>query len=160
MSHNSWNGFGPALRIEWRPSRWLRTFVFSCYAAAALAWLCLPVGWAAKAAGLALLAAFLARDCRFHLLGRHRRSVTALEYSDRRGWRIRLADGRWLSLPVRRPVFVTHRLVIATFGERSWPVYRLLLCADAVDARLFRHLRVRLLQSAHGDRDRAQVPGA
>ncbi|HHO69591.1 MAG TPA: hypothetical protein ENK12_11205 [Gammaproteobacteria bacterium] len=160
MSHNSWNGFAPALRIDWRPSRSLARLLYGAHALAAVLWLSLPLAWPYRAAGLGILLLALRRDRRRHVLGCHPAAVTAIEYRAGAGWRVRGGDGRWRCVPLYRPVFVTPWLVIAAFGERPWRLRRLVLCADAVEARRFRHLRVRLIHSAHGDRDRTQVPAA
>ncbi len=160
MSHNSWNGFAPALRLDWRPSRTLGRLLYGAHALAAALWLSMPLAWPYLAAGLGVLLLALRRDRRRHVLGCHPAAVVAVEYRESGGWRLLTGDGHWHRLPLYRPVFVTRRLVIAAFGERPWRLRRLVLYADAVDARCFRHLRVRLIHSAHGDRDRTQVPAA
>lgn len=160
MLHNSSNGFAPALRIEPRPSRRLTLYLVAGHTLAASVWLLQPLSLPPMLLGLLLLGISLVHDWRLHVRATHPCSIHLLEYHDEYGWRLTLADGGRRTLVLRAPVFVTRHLVIAGFGKGLWPHCRLVLAADAVDARRFRHLRVRLLQSAHGHRDRTQIPGA
>ena len=58
------------------------------------------------------------------------------------------------------PVFVSHRLVAVRFRTGRLAYRNLLVVGQRCAAEDFRRLRVRLIQSAHGNRDRAKIPGA
>lgn len=84
---------------------------------------------------------------------RNRSRVVRITYSQQQGWRLLLACGREVKTSLRLPVYVTRFLVIARFGCGKFSGCPVVIPADAVDNDEFRHLRVRLLQSAHGDRN-------
>jgi hypothetical protein len=140
MSRISSKKFDRPLRVELRASRHLLLAGLGLYLAAALAcW------WApASAALLAVLVVHFAYLYCSHIQPCLPSAICALSWDPVRGWRIRQVRGDWLDAEPVLPVFVTRRLVVA---QR---------CA----ADDFRRLRVRLIQSSHGDRNRAKVPGA
>jgi hypothetical protein len=76
-----------------------------------------------------------------------------------RGWRIRQARGDWLDAEPLLPMFVTRRLVAVRFRTGRCAYRTLLVVAQRCAADDFRRLRVRLIQSSHGDRNRAKVSG-
>jgi hypothetical protein len=86
-------------------------------------------------------------------------AIRALSWDRQRGWRVRLASGAWLGAEPLAPVFVNYRLVAARFRTGRLGSRSALVVAERCTADDFRRLRVRLIQSAHGDRNRAKVPG-
>jgi hypothetical protein len=87
-------------------------------------------------------------------------AVCALSWDAQRGWRLQQSRGGWLEARPLVPVFVSARLVAVRFRVADGRRRSALVVADRCGVDDFRRLRVRLLQSAHGDRDRAEIPGA
>jgi hypothetical protein len=87
-------------------------------------------------------------------------AICALSWDAARGWRIRQARGDWIGADPVLPVFVSHRLVAVRFRTGRFAYRNLLVVGQRCAADEFRRLRVRLIQSAYGNRDRAKIPGA
>ncbi len=156
MSQDSSNRFERPLRVELRPSRLLLWVALALYLAAAVAALRTPVP-GALAALLGLHFGYL--YCT-HIANCLPSAVCALSWDVTRGWRIRQARGDWLPAIPLPPVFVTWRLVAVRFRTGRFACRTALVVAERCDADDFRRLRVRLLQSAYGNRNRAKIPGA
>jgi hypothetical protein len=156
MSRISSKKFDRPLRVELRASGHLLLVSLGLYLAAALAcW------WApASAALLAVLVVHFAYLYCSHIQPCLPSAICALSWDPVRGWRIRQVRGDWLDAEPVLPVFVTRRLVAARFRTGRWRYCTLLVVAQRCAADDFRRLRVRLIQSSHGDRNRAKVPGA
>lgn len=149
-------GFSSHLNISIRPSGRVRRLRVLVYVLAASGWLLFPVPGATRLVALCLVTGYITGALLLHA---RRRRVSALSYAPKRGWRLHFTDGGGQYLPLRLPVYVTPWLVIARFGTRSGSTRCLVIAVDSADAVSFRHLRVRLLQSAYGDRNREEVPG-
>ena len=156
MSRISSRKFDRPLRVELRASRHLLLVSLGLYLAAALAcW------WApASAALLAVLVVHFAYLYCSHIHPCLPTAIRALSWDAVRGWRIRQARGDWLGAEPVLPVFVTRRLVVVRFRTGRCGYRTLLVVAQRCAADDFRRLRVCLIQSSHGDRNRAKIPGA
>jgi len=75
-----------------------------------------------------------------------------------KGWQLRGPDNVWLPADMLVPVFVSHRLAAVRFRTGDFKKRTVVLFTDGLPANDFRRLRVRLMQSAHGDRDRKEIP--
>lgn len=155
---DSSNRFDRPLLAELGPSRQLWLLLALPHLLAAAVWLYLPLAWSLRLAAVCLLAARLLYLLQLHLSASRPSSIEALSWDQRRGWRLRDACGRWRNAELQLPVFVSRRLVAVRFrsGRGRCSV---LVPADRLPADDFRRLRVRLLQSAHGHRDREDLPG-
>jgi hypothetical protein len=155
MSRISSRKFDRPLRIELRASGHLLLAGLGLYLAAALAcwWGPLP-----GALLVVLVLHFAYLYCR-HIRPCLPSAICALSWDPVRGWRIRQARGDWLYAEPVPPVFVTRRLVAVRFRTGRFGCRSLLVVAQRCAADDFRRLRVRLIQSSHGDRNRAKVPG-
>lgn len=112
--------------------------------AAALATMAPPLRF-----GLPLLAlAYYAYFLRNQVARRGRRAVCRLAWDALRGWRVASADGDWQAVVLRRPVFVSYRLVIARFKASAWCTRTAVIVTGCLSTEEFRRLRVRLLQAA------------
>jgi hypothetical protein len=155
MSHDSSKAFDRPLRVELGPSPLLLRVGLAVYLTAAA--LCLG----------SLLPMVLLLPLALHfgyLHGLHvgawlPGAVAALSWDPQRGWRVRRSGGDWLEVWPMAPTFVSARLVAVRFKTGGWRRCSALVVADRCDADDFRRLRVRLLQSAHGHRDRTKIPG-
>jgi signal transduction histidine kinase len=156
MSHNSSKRFDQPLVIELAPSRQLLLACLALYLSAAL--LCL---WARLSFALQVLLAlhFCYVYC-IHIGMCLPMAIRAVSWDAVRGWRIRQARGDWLPAEPMLPVFVSYRLVALRFRCGRLCYRSLLVMAQRCAADDFRRLRVRLIQSAHGDRNRAKISGA
>jgi hypothetical protein len=156
MSHNSSRKFDRPLRIELRSSPRLLRGCLALYLVAGLSCLSAPVPGV-------LLVLLVLHFC--HLYCTHIRmcvptAICALSWDAARGWRIRQARGDWIGADPVLPVFVSHRLVAVRFRTGRFAYRNLLVVGQRCAADEFRRLRVRLIQSAYGNRDRAKIPGA
>ncbi|MCO6411147.1 MAG: hypothetical protein J5I92_00225 [Thiogranum sp.] len=158
MSHNSSQRFDRPLQVELRASRLLFGVALLLYLAALLscAWAPLPGAWRAGLCGLLCL--HFVFVCRHHLISSAPRAVRGLAWDLQRGWRIRGPREDWQQVALCTPVFVSYRLAVARFRCGRWRTRSVMLVADRAGDEDFRRLRVRLIQSTHGDRDRTQVP--
>ena len=156
MSHNSSRKFDRPLAVELESSGLLLQGGLVLYLAAGL--LCL---WSPLPGVLAVLLAL--HFCYFYCMHIRRClpfAIRAVSWDPVRGWRLRLARGEWLAVTPQVPLFVSYRLVAVRFRCGSFGRCSLLVVANSCAVDDFRRLRVRLIQSAHGDRDRTEVPGA
>jgi hypothetical protein len=155
MSPISSRKFDRPLRVELRASGRLLLASLGLYLAAALAcW------WAPLPAALLVVPVvhFVYLYCS-HIRPCVARAICALSWDPVRGWRIRQARGDWLDAEPVLPVLVTRRLVAVRFRTGHCGYRTLLVVAQCCAADDFRRLRVRLIQSSHGDRNRAKIPG-
>ena len=159
MSHNSSQGFDRPLRIELRASRRLLGAALLLYLAALLSCLRMPLapGW--RAGLCVLLCLHFVFVYRRHIVASATQAVRGLAWDAQRGWRIKGPRGEWRQATLCTPVFVSYRLAVARFRTRRRGSRSVMLLADRAGVDDFRRLRVRLIQSAHGDRDRTQIPG-
>jgi len=142
--------------VELGPSRLLLQAGLALYLAAAV--LCL---WSPLPGALAAL--LVLHFCFVYCLHVRRClpfAVRAVSWDAVRGWRIRSARGQWLAVSPVPPVFVSYRLVAVRLRCGRFRRRSLLVVAGSCPVDDFRRLRVRLIQSAHGDRDRTEVSGA
>ena len=151
MSHNSLRKFDQPLRVELRPSRILLLVLASLYLLAVLAWWCVPLSTLARLLLTALLAGHFFHLYRVHIAATSVVSVQALSWDRVRGWRLRGPDAVWLRADMLLPVFVSYRLAAVRFRTSRFKTRTVVLSADRLSVKDFRRLRVRLLQSAHGD---------
>lgn len=158
MSHNSSQRFDRPLQVELRASRLLFGAALLLYLAALLCcvWAPLPGAWRAAMCGLLCL--HFVSVCRRHIVSCAPQAVCGLAWDLQRGWRIRGPRGDWQQAALCTPVFVSYRLAVARFRSGRWRSRSVMLVADRAGDEDFRRLRVRLIQSAHGDRDRTQIP--
>ena len=156
MSHDSSKAFDRPLKVELGSSRLLLLAGLAAYLPAAA--LCL--GPSLPAVLLLPLAVHLGYLHGLHVGTWLPGAAAALSWDAQRGWRVRRTSGDWLEVWPVTPIFVSARLVAVRFKTTGWRRCSVVVVADRCDADAFRRLRVRLLQSAHGDRDRAKIPGA
>jgi hypothetical protein len=156
MSHDLSKKFDRPLRVELRPSGLLLLVSLAVYVPAVL--LCLgPL-----LPGVLLIPLGL-HFCYVH--GTHigawlPTAVAALSWDAGRGWRLRQTRGDWLAVEPVVPLFVSRRLVAVRFRAGRFRYRSVLVLTGRCAEDEFRRLRVRLLQSPYGDRNRAKVPGA
>lgn len=156
MSHNSSRKFDRPLRVELGCSRQLLLTCLALYLPAALCCLWTPM----PALLLVLLALHFCYVYCMHIAMCLPTAICAISWDATRGWRLRQARGDWLAVEPLLPVFVSHRLVAARFRTGRLGYRSLVVVGQRCAVDDFRRLRVRLIQSAHGDRNRAKVPGA
>ena len=159
MSRTSSHRFDRPLRVELRASRLLLGAGLALYALAALSCALLPLHGAWRAGLCSLLCLHFVRVYRLHIAASLSRAICALDWDARRGWRVRNPGGDWQRVTLCTPVFVSYRLVVARFRSGRWRSRSVMVVSDRTDADDFRRLRVCLIQSAHGDRDRTKIPG-
>ncbi len=154
-----YNAFDRPLRIELRYSRLLALIWLLLYALAAGGLYSLALDWPMRVGLLLVLSVYAWFNYRLHIKLDLAHSVSALDWDSRRGWRIRRA-GSWEQAEVCTPVLVTRRIAALRLRRSRWNRLSVLITGDRTDADEFRRLRVRLIQSAHGDRNRKKIPGA
>ncbi|MFQ5645123.1 MAG: protein YgfX [Thiogranum sp.] len=152
--------FDQPLRIEPGRSRTLFAVLVLLYALAIAAWWCVPLSVLTRLLLSAVLAGHFCYLYRVHIAATAKVSVRVLCWDRTRGWRLCGPDAAWSPAVVLLPVFVSYRLAAVRFRTGRFKTRTLVLCADRLPANDFRRLRVRLLQSAHGDRNRKKVPVA
>lgn len=160
MSHNLLNKFDQPLRVDLGASRRL-LLVGGTLHGAALAfcvWAPLPP-LPTITVSVLLVIHFLYVYC-FHIDPCHPLAIESLSWDATRGWRIGRRQGGWQTATVVSPAFVSHHLVAVRFRTGALCTRRVVLVSDRLDRDEFRRIRVRLLQSANGDRNRTQIPGA
>lgn len=153
MSSSSKHAFKTHLSVDIGVSAVWRGLLIACYSLAGMLCLTLSLDMVFR---LLLCMCSLAYGLYLALYkyGLHNRlRVVRIEYSQQQGWQLLFACGKQAGSSLRLPVYVTRYLVIARFGSGIFPDHPVVIPADAVDNDEFRHLRVRLLQSAHGDRN-------
>ena len=170
--NGSWDGFDPPtrmsrkllrkfdqpLRVEFRPSRIFLSLLVSLYSLAVMAWWCVPLSGLPRLLLTVLLTGHFFHLYRLHIAVTSAASVQALSWERMHGWQVRGPDAKWLPAELLLPVFVSHRLAAVRFRTGRFKTRSIVLFADRFPANDFRRLRVRLLQSAYGDRDRKKVP--
>jgi hypothetical protein len=159
MSPNSSHRFDRPLRVELRASRLLRRAGLLLYPGAALSSLCLPLHAAWCAALWGVLGLNFLLVYRRHIAASAPTAIDGLAWDARRAWRIRGPQGDWRNATLCTPVFVSYRLAVARFRSGRWFSRSVIVVPDRLDREQFRRLRVRLIQSAHGDRDRTEISG-
>lgn len=132
----------------------------SLHVLVAAAWWQLPLSPWARALVSIVLAAHFVHLYRQHITGSSATAVKALSWDRTRGWRLCSTDTGWVSAQPCFPVFVSYHLVAVRFRIARFRTCTLALSADRLGADDFRRLRVRLLQSVHGDRDREDFSAA
>lgn len=155
MSSDQRRAFTSALRVDIGLSPVLRLVLLCCYGFTGV--LCLTLALEATTRIVLCLGSmsyglYLAR---YPFGSKSRFRVKRIEYSASQGWQLLLSSGDRVPGSLQLPVFVTRFLVIARFGQGLFPEHTVVIPADAVEFHAYRHLRVRLLQSAHGHRNRA-----
>ena len=150
MSQNQDGIFTTTLRVDIKSSTVYRILLITCYSLSGIACLTLSLDLFIKLA-VCCLSIIYGLYLAFYKYGPNNKSrIDQVEYSYQQGWRLIFANNNQVNTELRLPVFVSTFLVIARFGDGLIPRYTLVIPVDAVDSRSFRHLRVRLLQSAHG----------
>ncbi|GMQ83772.1 MAG: hypothetical protein BMS9Abin06_0512 [Gammaproteobacteria bacterium] len=153
MSHNSLRKFDQPLRVELGPSRIFLSVLVSLYSLAVLAWWCVPLSGLTRLLLTALLAGHFSHLYRVYVAATSVASVQALSWDRVKGWQLRGPDAVWLPADMLLPVFVSYRLAAVQFRTGRFKTRTVVLFADCLPANDFRRFRVRLLQSAHGDRN-------
>lgn len=160
MSPSLYNRFDRPLRVELAPSRLLScVWLVLCLLAAGSLY-SLSLSWPLCISLLGLLTAYGWFAYRLHIRLDLPNSIRALAWDARQGWQLRRRARGWQSVELCLPVLVTYRVVALRLQLGRWHRVSVIVVADRTDTDDFRRLRVRLLQSAHGDRDRTKVPGA
>jgi len=152
MSHNSLRKFDQPLRVELKPSGIFLSVLVSLYSLAALAWWCVPLPTLARLLLTAGLTGHFFHLYRVHIAATSVTSVQALCWDRVKGWRVRGPAAVWIPAEMLLPVFVSYRFAAVRFRIGRFKTRSVVLLADRLPANDFRRLRVRLLQSAHGDR--------
>ncbi|HED18806.1 MAG TPA: hypothetical protein ENI74_04805 [Gammaproteobacteria bacterium] len=152
--------FDQPLSIELSPSRFYLSVLVSLYSLAILAWWNVPLSGPVRLLLTVLLVTHFLHLYRRHIAATSTASVQALSWDRLKGWQLRGPDAEWLPAELLLPVFVSYRVAAARFRSGRSRTRTVLLFADRLPANDFRRLRVRLLQSAHGNRDRKKVPAA
>ena len=160
MSRNSLNRFDQPLRIEPGRSRTFLTVLVVLYALAVVAWWCVPLPVLSQLLLTAVLAGHFIHLYRVHIAAVSATSVHALRWDRARGWQLYGPDEVWVPVTLQLPVYVSQRVAAVRFRIGRFRTRTLVLPADSLPANDFRRLRVRLLQSAHGDRDRKNISAA
>ena len=151
MSHNSLTRFDQPLQVEPETSRLLLTVAATLYGLAAVAWWCTPTPLPVRLAVSIVLILHFIYLYRVHISVTPASAVQTLDWNPLRGWRLCGGDGQWFDAQLLLPVFVTHRLVAVRFRVGRFDTRSLVVVGDRLSGDDFRRLRVRLLQSAHGD---------
>ena len=152
MSHNSLRKFDQPLRVELKPSGIFLAVLVSLYSLAALTWWCVPLSVPARLLLTAGLTGHFFHLYRVHIAARSVASVQALCWDRVKGWQVRGPGTVWFPAEMLLPVFVSYRFAAVRFRIGRFKTRSVVLLADRLPANDFRRLRVRLLQSAHGDR--------
>ena len=151
MLHSSLTKFDQPLQVEPEASRLLLTVVAALYSVAAIAWWCTPLPFVVRFAASSILLLHFTHLYRVHLSVTPVSAVQTLSWNPLRGWRLRGGDGQWFDARLLLPVFVTRRLVAVRFRVGRFDTRSVVVASDCLAGDEFRRLRVRLLQSAHGD---------
>lgn len=152
-------GFNPHLRVTLQTSAKLRHCLVIGYTLTTGLWLTLPVEAELKLAGSVLLLALAVRQiCHGHCASNDQWPVQ-LQCLQHKNWRLYDPHGGYEDCLLESPAFITPWLLALTFRPASGRPLRLLVLDDMLPPAQFRQLRVRLLQSVHGHRDRAKIPG-
>ncbi len=155
MSHNSLKKFDQPLSVELKPSRIFLSVLVSLYSLAVLAWWCVPLSVLTRLLLTAVLTGHFFHLYRLHIAATSAASVQALCWDRVKGWQLRGPGTTvWFPAEMLLPVFVSYRFAAVRFRIGRFTTRSAVLLADRLPANDFRRLRVRLLQSAHGDRDR------
>ena len=160
MSHISLSKFDQPLSIEPGLSRSFLAVLVVLYALAILAWWNVSLSVLQHLLLTALLAGHFYCLFRVHIAATATASICALRWDRCRGWQLCGPDAEWVPVTICLPVFVSFRLVAVRFRTGRCKTRTLVLPADRLCTNDFRRLRVRLLQSVHGDRDRKNLPAA
>ncbi len=154
MSLRSSRSFKTTLGVDIGLSTLLRGLLIICYSLTGILCLVLSLDLLVRI-GLCLLSIAYGLYLILYQFGPLNESrVRRIIYTNNQGWCLLFASGGQVTTHLHLPVFVTRFLVIARFGGGIIPQYCVVIPADAVERTVFRHLRVRLLQSAHGNRNR------
>lgn len=151
MLRNSLTKFDQPLQVRPDASRLLLVAAVALYSVAAVAWWCTPASLAIRFGASAVLLLHFIYLYRVHLCATVSSAVQTLSWNPARGWRLCGGDGQWFIARLLLPVFVSHRLVAVRFRIGRFRTRSIVLVADRLTPDDFRRLRVRLLQSAHGD---------
>jgi hypothetical protein len=160
MSPTLYNAFDRALRVELGPSRLLGTVWLLLNGIAAGGLLYVSPDWRWRLGLLTLVSLYALLGYLLHVSLALPWSVRALAWDPQRGWKVRFRSGSWLNAELCTPVLVSEHLTAMRLRLPRWRYVRVLVVADRTASADFRRLRVRLLQSARGDRDRAKIPGS
>jgi len=152
MSQKSLTTFDQPLQVELQSSFLLLAVLLPPYALTALAWLWVPLDAAVCVILYGLLAGHFLYLYLLHCKPLLRSAVRALAWDSAGGWRVRCA-GEWLPATLVTPVFISYRLVAVRFRVGRRLTRRVVVVGDRMEGDDFRRLRVRLLQSANGNRD-------
>jgi len=151
MSHNSLTRFDQPLRVVPETSRLLLRVAAALYGLAGVAWWCTPTPLALRFVISAVLLLHFIHLYRVHISTGPASAVRTLDWNPLRGWRLCGGDGTWREARLVTPVFVTRRLVAVRFRVGRFDTRSLVVVSDRLGCDDFRRLRVRLLQSAHGN---------
>jgi hypothetical protein len=160
MSPNLYNAFDRPLRIELAPSRLLTGAWLTLYALAACGLYSLSLEWPLRMGLLGILTVYAWLAYRLHIKVNLPYSVCALAWDVQQGWQVRQRGNGWQPAELCMPVLVHYRIAALRVRLRRWRTISVVVVADRAGADDFRRLRVRLLQSAHGNRDRTKISGA
>ena len=160
MSPNLYNAFDRPLQIELAQSRLLSGAWLILYTLAVGSLCSLPLDWPLRLCLFGLLTAYAGFVYRLHIRLDLPYSICALAWDVRQGWQVRRRDGGWRRAELCLPVLVHYRFAALRVRFGRWRTMSVVIVGDRAGADDFRRLRVRLVQSAHGDRDRTKIPGA
>ena len=153
------NAFDQALRVELAPSRLLAAAWLSLNGLAAGGLLYLSLPWPVRLGLVGALCLYAWFGYRLHVSLSLPWSVRALAWDRAQGWRVRLRCGDWRRAELCTPVLVSHRIAALHLRLQRFRYARVVIVSDRTADDDFRRLRVHLLQSVRGDRDRKKIPG-
>ncbi|WP_132972201.1 protein YgfX [Thiogranum longum] len=153
-----WNRFDRPLRLELGNSPLLLKILLALHMAGISAWLLVPLSPVLRGLAVVILFGQFCRLYRLHVSPLARYAVQALYWEQASGWKIKITAG-WYPATVCVPFYVTSQLVAIRFRTGRFRKVTVIVVGDRTGADDFRRLRVRLLQCAHGRRDRAKIPG-
>ena len=151
MSTRLSNVFDRPLHIELQPSRILLIGAGALYLLTAFFWLHISLPGRYVAVLYAGLLAHFIYLYFLHIVNRLPVAITTLGWDRQRGWWLQYVNGRRSEVSLCLPVFVSRRLVAIRFRTGRLRCRSVIVVADRLDAEAFRRLRLRLIQSSHGD---------
>jgi hypothetical protein len=159
MSQISLTKFDQPLQIELEPSRQLARLSLVVHMLGGLAWLLVTFPVIYKLAALIFISGHARYFHQLQIAANSASSVSGIAWDKKRGWRVYNPAKGWQTAVLQMPVCVTPRLVAARFRVSRFRCCSAVIVGDRLAGDKFRRLRVRLLQSTRGHRNRAQIPG-
>lgn len=151
MSTRLSNVFDRPLHLELQPSRILLVGAGALYLLAACFWLQVSLPGRYVAVLYAGQLAHFLYLYFLHIANRLPAAVSTLGWDRKRGWWLQYVNGRRSEVSLCLPAFVSRCLVAVCFrtGRLRWR--SVIVVADRLDVEAFRRLRLRLIQSSHGE---------